>query len=391
MIFRLLAFLLGYYRIETAESSSARVADLLSSCPFGYFDLRAGSSGRASFSVFIPTLKKARSVLMSAGIKAESAELRGLAARLVPYRKRFGLLAGLFICVGLCILSEKFVWQIDVTGNEKLTDAQVIEMLKKEGVFEGAYIGGIDFVGTANRFVMNNRELAWAALNVSGNKVECVVSEQKEPGVVEEDTRVSNIVASKAGSVKSIELISGVSMVEEDQTVSKGQLLVSGVNLLRNGKYIYQPAEAVVYAEVLSEVSAECPLSELEKVYTGRVYREKTLVFFTKAKKIFKDSGNLPSDCDRIEKKERIMLFGRIALPLWITTVEYHEFEYEEKTLTVDEAVKKAESMVMRSLADKELISRQLTVTCKDDGVVAVCLYRAIENIAEELYLFEEK
>lgn len=85
------------------------------------------------------------------------------------------------------------------------------------------------------------------------------------------------------------------------------------------------------------------------------------------------------------------MLFGRIALPLWITTVEYHEFEYEEKTLTVDEAIKKAESMVMRSLADKELISRQLTVTCKDDGVVAVCLYRAIENIAEELYLFEEK
>lgn len=389
MIFKLLAFLLGYYRIETGGGSAAATADALARGGINYFDMRAGAG--ASFSVFIPTLKKTLLLLKESGIQVEGYRLSGLAGRLLPYRRRFGLLTGLVICVCLCCLSERFVWQIDVVGNERLTDEQVLEMLRLEGVFEGAYIGDIDVLGTANRFVKNNKALAWAAINISGNRVECVVSEQKDADISESDDRISNIVASKAGSIRRIELTSGVSMVSEGQTVSEGQLLVSGVNLLRNGEYIYQPAQAKVYAEVLGQVSAVCPLTEQEKVYTGRVYREKTLVFFTKSKKVFKDSGNLPSNCDRIEKRQRIMLFGRIALPLWVITVEYHEFEYEERSLSTEQAIDRVTEEVMRSLSQSELISRQLTVTCEQERVVAVCMYRAVEDIAKELYLFEEK
>ncbi len=327
--------------------------------------------------------------LSAKGISVVAVKLCGLPSLLFAYRLRIGLYLGIAAAFLIPVLSENFVWQIEVEGNKRLTDADVLEILASEGVYEGAYIGGIDPLEAANRCVIASRDISWLAVNIIGNCITVEVIEFSEKELYEKENEPTNVVAKKGGIIKRIELASGVSYVKEGSVVLEGDLLISGVNELRGGGYIYQPAEGKVYAETLNEITVEKSLVGTEKYYTGEKTVEKTIIFFTKSKKLYKDSGNLPSNCDRIERKERVMLFGKIPLPIWIKRVEYSAFEFREKNLTEKEARELAEKEVGELLSKGELVFREDDYTFDGEKVVLTTRYRLVEDIAEAVRLFE--
>ena len=195
----------------------------------------------------------------------------------------------------------------------------------------------------------------------------------------------------KSGIVRRIELESGVAMVKEGSVVSEGQLLISGVNQLRNESYIYQPARGKVFVETIGEITVEESLLAQKKVYSEEVFREKSYIFFTKSKKFTEDYGNLPPSCDRIETKERVMLFGKIPLPIWIVREEWRPFAMEEVTLSEKEAKANALAKAWLALSEGELVSAEEAYTFEGGVCKVVLRYRMIEDVAKNLPLFEGK
>ncbi|MBQ4121091.1 MAG: sporulation protein YqfD, partial [Clostridia bacterium] len=100
-------------------------------------------------------------------------------------------------------------------------------------------------------------KIAWMSVNIVGNCVEAVVLEHNNKEILPKDPVPSNIVATKSGIVRRIEVESGVAMVKEGSVVNEGQLLISGVNQLRDESYIYQPAKGKVFVETIGEITAE--------------------------------------------------------------------------------------------------------------------------------------
>lgn len=385
MLFYLFASLCGYYRFKT--DSPLRVANLLTHGAISVFGLTV-REGKAFFYCFLSRKKKTLAALREYRITVEESTLCGLPAILYRHRFRFGAMLGLVVAILLPYLSSRFIWQIEVVGNERVSDSEVLSLLAKEGVVEGAYIGGIDPLAVANRCVMASDEIAWMGVNIIGNCVEVNLAEYTEKDIPQKDNEPSNVVAKKSGVVKQVILSSGVATVGEGSVVSEGALLISGVNQLRNGSYHYQPAKGQVFAETLGEITVRKPLKTYEKVYTGEIFEEKGYIFFTKVKKFTQDTRYLPASYGRIERKERVMLFGAIPLPIWIIRVEYRPFTMEEVSLSEEEATALALADAYRQI-EGELVSAEERVFL-ENGVVTVMLrYRAVEDIAKDLPLFD--
>lgn len=388
MLFYLFSLLVG--RFSYLTDSPVLLANLMREGKLLAFGFRV-QEGRALFSVFLWQNRAVKRLLSEEGVVVEKRRLHGLPAFFYRYRTRVGAFLGAAFAVLLTVLSSRFIWQIDVVGNTRLTDEEVLSVLAAEGVFEGAYVSNIDPLSVANRCVMASDDIAWMSVNIVGNCVEAVVLEYNGKELEDKDLMPSNIVAEKSGIVRRIELESGVAAVKEGAVVSEGQLLISGVNQLRDESYIYQPAKGKVFVETIGEIVVEQSLLVEKKAYSQEVFRSTSYIFFTKSKKFTEDYGNLPPTCDRIETKERVMLFGKIPLPVWIVREEYRPFTFETVTLSENEAKALALSKAWLQLTDGELVSAEESYSF-EGGVATVTLrFRMIEDVAVTLPLFEEK
>ena len=388
MLFFLFSLLVG--RVVFVTDSPVLLANLMQSGALSVFGFHV-KEGQAIFSSFLWQSRTVKRLLLAQGVTVNTCSLRGLPAFFYRYRTRVGAFLGAAFAITLTVLSSRFIWQIDVVGNAVLSDEEVLAILEAEGVFEGAYVGNIDPLSVANRCVMASDEIAWMSVNIVGNCVEAVVLEHNNKDILPKDPTPSNIVAEKSGIVRRIEVESGVAMVKEGSVVSEGELLISGVNQLRDESYIYQPAKGRVFVETIGEITVEQSLLSEKKVYSGAVFGTTSYIFFTKSKKFTEDYGNLPPTCDRIETKERIMLFGKIPLPIWIVREAYYPFTFEEITLSEQEAKAKALVKAWLQLAEGELVSAEESYSF-DGGVAKVTLrFRMIEDVAKNLPLFEGK
>lgn len=388
MLFYLFSLLVG--RFSYISDSPLLLANLMREGRLSVFGFGV-EENNAVFSCFLWQSRALKKLLSENGIAVKARRLHGLPAFFYRYRTRVGAFLGAVFAVFLTVLSSNYIWQIDVVGNSRLSDEEVLAVLDAEGVFEGAYIGNIDPLSVANRCVMASDEIAWMSVNIVGNCVEAVVLEHSGKEIDEKDPAPSNIVAKKSGIVTRIEVESGVAVVKEGTVVQEGQLLISGVNQLRDESYIYQPARGKVFVETIGEITVEKSLLSEKKVYSGEVFRTTSYIFFTKSKKFTEDYGNLPLTCDRIETKERVMLFGRIPLPIWIVREEYRSFRYEEITLSENEARAAALAEAWLALSAGELVFAEESYSF-EGGVAKVTLrYRMIEDVAENLPLFEGK
>ena len=388
MLFSLFSLLVGRFCYLT--DSPVLIANLMREGKLSVFGFHMEGEN-AAFSCFLWQSRAVGRALSANGIAVKVRALRGLPAFFYQYRTRVGAFLGAAFAILLTVLSSRFVWQINVVGNSRLSDEAVLAVLEAEGVFEGAYVGNIDPLSVANRCVMASDGIAWMSVNIVGNCVEAVVLEHSDKDIDEKDPAPSNIVATKSGIVRRIELESGVAVVKEGSVVQEGQLLISGVNQLRDESYIYQPARGKVFVETIGEITVEKSLLSEKKVYSGEVLCRDSYIFFTKSKKFTEDYGNLPPTCDRIETKERIMLFGKIPLPIWILREEYRVFAYEEITLSQNEVKAAALAEAWLQLPQGELVWSEESYSF-EGGVAKVTLrYRMIEDVAVKLPLFEEK
>ncbi|MBR6768982.1 MAG: sporulation protein YqfD [Clostridia bacterium] len=388
MLFFFFSLLVGRFAYLT--DSPVLVANLMREGKLSVFGFGV-HEGQAVFSSFLWQGRAVKKLLSAYGVTIKVRSLHGLPAFFYRYRTRVGALLGAVFAVTLTVLSSRFIWQIDVVGNSRLSDEAVLSALEAEGVFEGAYVGNIDPLSVANRCAMASEDIAWMSVNLVGNCVEVVVLEHNDKDILPKDPIPSNIVARKSGIVRRIEVESGVAAVKEGSVVQEGQLLISGVNQLRDESYIYQPAKGRVFVETMGEITVEKTLLSEKKVYSGEVFGTTSYIFFTKSKKFTEDYGNLPPTCDRIETKERVMLFGKIPLPIWIVREEYRAFDFEEITLSEIEAKAAALSEAWLQLSKGELIWAQESYSF-EGGVAKVTLrYRMIEDVAENLPLFEVK
>ena len=401
ILFRVLNFLSGYRRLSCDPSKASEAVTLLLREDIDYWAMKREPGGVLTFCLLEKEYKRLNR--LADGIPLETISRHGLPPLLYRYRKRLGIPLGVLIFLLLTKLSTQYIWEITVTGNETMSDAEVLECLESLGCGIGTYIPSVDFYAICHEFILATGDVSWISVNMVGTTARVELIEAKPRGTVEDGGNgvPSNLLAATDGEIIRTETAAGMILVRAGQTVKKGELLVSGVVDVghgEDGRFVLVRSRAKIFARTKRTLEVVVPYKTVKKTMTGREIIKKSLKFFGKTIKLKENSSILPDDCDIIVDDRRVVLFENLGLikeiPLPIRFITEYQEEIVEETvmLTEEEAltvagIEMAERFT-KELAEAEILSRTVRVerrmTQQGEALVLVWEMTCIEDIAVE-------
>jgi similar to stage IV sporulation protein len=284
-------------------------------------------------------------------------------------------------------MASSVFWDIRVSGNTTLSDAAIRRSLAACGLTVGTPIRGFEADVTENQVLLLDGRLAWLSVNRKGTVAYVEVREAMDPPALPPDTP-RDMVASVGGVIEYVELESGNVRVRAGQTVSPGQVLVSGIYDSTQTGVRVESAKARVFARTTRLFSVQIPLTFEEKRYDTALEPEKSIIFFGRHIKFSNKCGNFSGFCDIMEDEKPWIRIGGVEFPISTRTVWYLPYEITAATRTYPEAEELAYFELARYIASlpggATLLHKEVTVTHGEDALTLTCTLTAIEDIAAE-------
>lgn len=340
-MYKLLHQIFGAYTLLVPKKDSIKLINILKQKKILFWGIKnAGDVFHIKASLF--TCESCIRIAAENGIKVTILKTTGFPFVFSKYKGRYGLILGSLIGIFLIFASQLFVWEITIIGNEKISDAIIINTLAKYGVSEGAYIPDIDVSIIEQQLLIENTDLSSISINIKGSIVEIDLLERTYPPDIAEANEYFNLVASDDGIIIRVEAINGSPEVKVGDVVVKGQILVNAFMRGRFDTDRLTHACGEVYARVIEKYSITIPLEQTEKIFTGKTETitstdilGHSFDFFNKNETSFVlyDTTVLQSDKT---------ILGLLKTPVTVTIAEYQEYEMNQYTIHEEEAKKRA-------------------------------------------------
>lgn len=329
-----------------------------------------------------------------AGMRLRVKKRKGFPFFMRRYRHRLGILLGIALFFVTIWFLSLHVWVINVSGNDEISEERVIAVMEEIGVKPGVKVAGLDAELLEQAAMVKLKDVSWMAINFQGSVVNVELKERDAPPEAVPIEEPCNLKAAYPGQVVRLEVTSGVTVVEEGDAITQGQILVSGVfEDSLEGKSHYQHASGKVIARTRRQLSVEVPLTQTERIPTGEtVTRRKLKLFGLELPLTLNPEPGAGYIVE--EDKEQLRLLGN-KLPLEVTTQVWTLQREETVTLTEQEAKKQGEDKLKELeetvMKDRKIVDRKLTAEVKDGVCRVTADYVCEEDIALEspIYLSE--
>ncbi|MBP0980809.1 MAG: sporulation protein YqfD [Oscillospiraceae bacterium] len=296
--------------------------------------------------------KKLRPIAKSDSLRIRLTEKRGLFLYKRRFLRRKGLVLGAITAVILLIFASNRIWRIEVSGCDEQMAEEIISELADAGIKRGIRRKSIDARTAQRKMRLNDDRLAWIALNIVGSTLYVQLSElEPVPELIDPDDRVANIIAECDGQIKYLEIYDGKAMVQVGETVSRGDLIVSGIMEDQYGKKQFKFARAKVMAQCYDKTSVIVSLSQPIWEICGEPKKEYSLRINGEWRRLF---GKAPdAACKVTEEIKKHQLFE-------IAIREYTPVLLKKSELTEREAKEMAIKLLTKNESGGEkVISRQ--------------------------------
>lgn len=374
-------FVTGYVRISISGEHPERFLNLCAKDGLSVWRIERKSDS-ICLCMGISDYLKMRAYRKKIGkdIKVKLTEKHGLPMFRKMVVKRMGVCAGLAVFLCINIIMSQFIWQIDVSGNSKIQESEVVAVCEELGITVGVHRKGIDTYDAAQKLALAFKDIAWVSLNIEGSRLTVNISEATATD--EADTSPRNIIASYDGVVKRLEITEGTKNVVVNQAVRKGDLLVSGV--VDNGeKTHFVCADGLVAAQTHRSFTETVEKSFVSKITKGDLETRKVFEFFGFKIPLYLQGADKESNNFFIRNK--LKLFGG-ELPIAVSTRTFILTEKREVTLTSEQAVDIAllnVSEKIRTLPIDSVLSYSVSVKETESSFIVKVETVCDENICE--------
>lgn len=322
------------------------------------------------------------------GIKWKMEKAEGLAFFIYKYKKRYGLFLGFALFIALLYISQSFVWSVSVAPADGVDSEKIISNLKELNFGVGSFIPNKDVLTISNSYLLRYDDLSYIAINIIGNCAEVLTLPAFETPTKKDAELPSSIIASRDAYIERLEVFSGRAVKSAGQTVQKGDVIVSGLVIDERDKtYSLVHSSANVFARTHRQFTVKIPLTTLKTDKTTVEKVDKTILFFSKEIKFSKNSCVFDNEYDIMTRKEPLVLFDRIYLPIAIKTTTATKLS--KSKVKIDES--SAKSLADRELTklleaeDLEVLSINKQYKTENNTLTMVCTVYCIENIAVEM------
>lgn len=139
------------------------------------------------------------------------------------WRKRKGLIAGLFIIFTALTILSQFVLSVSVEGNSRIPEGIIISEAEKLGVKQWVLKKQLNLEELSKQLQENNPDLVWVTMEERGTNIRIRLVEKTLPQKV---VYQGDLIAAKSGLVEEVIVIQGQPAVKEGQMVNAGQILI---------------------------------------------------------------------------------------------------------------------------------------------------------------------
>lgn len=380
MFVRILRWVLGYIQITLSGECPERILTILSRNRLPFWDIKQ-RGGNITICLYAHHFKKLRILRRGVPSAINISKRRGLPFLLRRYRRRWAFALGLVLFFLINWVASMFIWNIQIEGNFKTDSQVVLDYLLTQGVREGILAKNIDCDNIRVRMTKDFEDISWASLTIEGSQLTVSLHERHPMDLSAKEP--CNLIASRDGVIHQIRALTGRTAVKQGETVTRGQLLVSGVLEYTTGKTEFVAATGEIFARTIRDITVTQPLKYIETRRTGEMATRRVLSFF---------GLNIPlyiGGIDRAYEKDLVLSRPETAtayLPIYLATANFYFTEERMINLTEENArqmaLKKMEELCDQ-IADYEISSYEDTYTTEDGNVILNRHIQAIENIAK--------
>lgn len=378
-VFSLVSYLVGYVVILVKGESPEKFINIAFGNGIVLWDITSIGKDRLLLKVRLGAVRTLRHVARKTHCRFWIQKRVGIPFLYLRIKRRKSMALGIVIFVlGLYFLGS-FVWFIEVTGNRHYSSAEVLRVAAGAGLKQGVLKKQLRPKKIEKVIQESLPEVSWVGITVKGTKVIIEMAE-KEQVKKEKNEIHAHVIAKKTGIVKEILVIDGQAVVQEEDTVVPGQILISGIVLpvkkaseaFEKGrtagvakKPLYVHAKGIVRARVWYNGYGEAYLKEKGQRYTGRTATRLNLIIGSKELKIINPSSMPFTNYERKVKVKKLPSWRNFKLPVELIKQKYYELENYERTLSREEARQKARqkawAKVKKQIPEQTGIIRQET------------------------------
>lgn len=261
-IIRFLRFIFGYVEFCAEGGFPKRFINLCS-----VYQVRLWDVKRVKDKLYAKTMlrdyKNIREAVRRSGVKTRIIKKTGLPFFTFKQRKRVGLVIGVAAAIITVSYLSTMIWTVSVSGNENISDEQILNVFSSLGVKPGAKRRDINAKEISDEALkIFDGDLSFAVVNLNGSNASVEVRESVPAPKIEDNETPCNIVASEDGVVTKVQLYSGQEEIKAGSAVLKGNLLISGVKTNQDKTESLVHAAGNVYAEVEKNISSDFENSE---------------------------------------------------------------------------------------------------------------------------------
>ena len=356
------------------------------------------------------SFKKLRPLVRKTHVKIHILNRHGPAFFFYRHKRRWWFLLGMMVFAGMIYILSLFVWQIDIDGNRKYTDALILQALAKMDVKTGCRKSEIDLPKIEEELRIMYNEITWVSASIAGTKLQIELREgdlkisgssgggqtgnvkrvenrennpKTQNGESETDLP-ANLVADEDAIITNLVVRRGTVAVRYGDEVKKGDVLIEGKVYIYNEdetlkKVDYLTAEGDVFGKYQELYEKHYQRKHEVRSYTGKNYRELGVAIVGKSfclpvwENILKKQLEENTLSEVWSWKKQFRLTPTFYLPFALEYTEYVPYENVVEEYT-DEVIKKmAEEELQKYLNELEkkgvqIISNSVTISLDADG-----------------------
>ena len=384
----ILNYFTGYVKIKVEGLFLERFINICVSKKILLMDIKREKSTIMYANVGIADYKKLKQVARKTKSKIKIQRKKGLPFTIKKYRKRkiFGIL--FVVILALLIVSSNYIWNIEISGNVKITNQEILQSLEESGIKVGLSKNDIDINAVISKIRLDREDIAWIGITVKGaNAIVKIKEAAKAPEVIDEN-KFCNIVANKTGMITKINVQNGTANVKVGDIVEEGDILVNGY---LEGKYTgtrYVHGAATVEAKIWYTKKEKAMLKQQIPVQTGNEEKKYSIKFKKNQINLFKTLSKFEK-YDTINENKKIILFSNFYLPIEVVKITNKEYVLQDVTYTNEEQTQILTEKLKKELLEeigeqKNIVNVNVNTYSQDETVEVEVTYEVLENIGVE-------
>lgn len=181
----LFRWLLGYVEFEFTDGF---YEGFINACFERAIDIKGIALTENGFSAFclIPCYKKLHRIALANGGKVHITAKKGLPFLLLPLKNRLGFALGAFLFALIISFLGCFIWNVELVGNDRISDAALMQYLANNGIRSGAMWSSAERERLAWQMMSEFDDIAWVHINKIGTTARVEINETRKSPIPDE-------------------------------------------------------------------------------------------------------------------------------------------------------------------------------------------------------------